>query len=146
MASDRYGGYHARKQTHIHKLAIILAAARSDRLVIEKEYLEEADALLESSEKHMIRVFESIGMVPEARHVTELASYVKAHAFLTSDQLYRLVQNIMSLKDFEEAIKSAVKGGLLSVEVRTINGVSQRGVVPTKRATVTPPPPPVPPS
>lgn len=149
MASDRYGGYHARKQTHIHKLALVLAASRNDRLVIEKEYLEEADALLESSEKHMIKVFESIGMVPEARHVGELEAYVKAHTFLTSDALYKLVQNIMSLKDFEEAIKAAVKGGLLDVEQRTVNGASQRGVVAGKRVTAssqTAPSPTVPPS
>jgi hypothetical protein len=129
MASDRYGGYHSRKQTHIHKLAMVLAAAQSDKLIIEKSYLEEADGILESSEKHMIKVFESIGMVDEARHVAELASYVKAHTFLTSDHLYKLVQNVMSLKDFEESLKAAIRGGLLSVEVRTVNNTAVRGVV-----------------
>jgi hypothetical protein len=31
LDDERFGGYLARKQTHIHKLAMILAAAESDR-------------------------------------------------------------------------------------------------------------------
>jgi uncharacterized protein (DUF2126 family) len=72
--------------------------------------------------------------VDEARHVAELASYVKAHSFLTSDHLYKLVQNVMSLKDFEESLKAAIRGGLLSVEVRTINNTVVRGVVPNGKS------------
>jgi hypothetical protein len=40
LDDDRFGGYLARKQTHIHKLAMILAAAESDRLVITKSILQ----------------------------------------------------------------------------------------------------------
>lgn len=126
MASDRYGGYHSRKQTHIHKLALVLAAAQSNRRVIERANLEEATQILEGSEIHMIKVFDSIGMVSEARHVAELVAYARAHSFLTADQLYKLVQNIMSQKDFDESIKAAIRGGMLNVEVH--NGA--RGVVP----------------
>lgn len=139
MASERFGGYYARKQTHIHKMAIVLAAARHDALIVERDYLIEAEAILASAEKHMIKVFDSIGMVPEARHAGELVSYVKAHSFLTSDHLYKLVQNIMSLKDYEETLKAAVRGGLLDVEVRIANGVSARGVVPGKRPIISSP-------
>jgi len=131
MASDRYGGYHARKQTHIHKLALVLTASSNNRRVIERATLEEAAQILEASEQHMIKVFESIGMVSEARHVSELVAFVRAHSFLTSDHLFRLVQNIMTQKDFNESIQAAVRGGMLSVETRTINGTVVRGVVPS---------------
>ena len=36
MANDRYSGYLSRKQTHIHKLAIVLAASQRDKLIIEE--------------------------------------------------------------------------------------------------------------
>jgi hypothetical protein len=39
LDKDRFGGYLARKQTHIHKLAMILAAAESDTLVLTAEHL-----------------------------------------------------------------------------------------------------------
>lgn len=130
MASDRWGGYLSRKQTHMHKLAIILAAARSNIMVIEKDHLVEAEAILTSSERHMMKVFESVGMVDEARHVAELAAFVRAHSFLTADQLYSYVRNIMTQRDFTEALSSAVRGGLLKVVERNgVKGVTPSGTI-----------------
>lgn len=128
MASDRYGGYHSRKQTHIHKLALILSAARANDRIIDEKHLIEAEGILNLSEKHMIKVFESIGMVDEARQVAELTAFVRAHSWLTADDLYKFVRNIMSVKEFEDSLRAAVRGGLLKVEKR--NGVN--GVISTK--------------
>lgn len=111
MASDRYTGYLSRKQTHMHKLAIILAAARSNEMVITEAHLSEANELLTSIEPDMIKVFESVGVVDEAKHTAELIALVRAHGFLTSNQLWAQVQNVMSQKDFENALKAAVMGG-----------------------------------
>lgn len=115
LASDRYSGYLARKQTHIHKLAIICSAARSNDLVITDEHLKEANALLEAVEPHMLKVFESIGIIDEARHTHEIVAFVRTHGFATSDDLWRLVMNTMTQRDFEEALKAAVRGGMLTV-------------------------------
>jgi hypothetical protein len=118
MASDRYGGYLARKQTHIHKLAIVCAASRDDKLTILPEHLIEAEALLNSVEPHMQKVFESIGMVDEARKVREILAFVKSQGWITTDNLWRLVQNIMNQREFTEALSAAIRGGQLSVERR----------------------------
>jgi hypothetical protein len=126
MASDRYQGYLSRKQTHIHKIAIILCAARSNSMFIHDTDLHEASLLLESAEPHMLKVFESIGVVDESRRANELEKFVRAHGWLSADQLYTFVRNIMTQKDYEEALKSAVRAGTFKVEVR--NGV--RGVRP----------------
>ncbi|HEY0725846.1 MAG TPA: DUF3987 domain-containing protein, partial [Pyrinomonadaceae bacterium] len=91
VSGDRYGGYIARKQTHIHKLAIICAAARSNNLVITDVHLREAEALLNVVEPHMRRVFESVGLVDEARHSHELMAFVRANGWMTTDSLWRLV-------------------------------------------------------
>lgn len=115
MASDRYEGYLARKQTHIHKLAIVIAAAQSDDLVIEREHLQESEMLLNSSEPHMMKVFESVGVVDEAKHIHEITAFVKAHKMLTTDELWALVMNLMEQRDFNEAVQSAVRGGVLKV-------------------------------
>lgn len=111
MASDRYTGYLSRKQTHMHKLAMILSAARSNSMVIDKAHLEEALVLLGDIEGDMIKVFESIGVVDEAKHVAELIALVRAHGFLTSEQLWAQVQNVMSQRDFIAALSAAVQGG-----------------------------------
>lgn len=130
MASDRYSGYLARKQTHIHKLAIVLSVARSGALIVEKEHLIEANDLLTSIEPHMLQVFESIGIVDEAKHVAEIVAFVRAHEFLTADEAWRLVQNLMNQKEFEEALKAAVRGDLL----KTMFKDGKKGVVPVQPA------------
>ena len=127
LASDRYAGYVARKQTHIHKLAIVCAAARSNNLIITEEYLKEAEALLTSVEPHMKKVFESVGLVDEARHSHELMAFVQANGFMTSNDLWKLVMNIMSQREFNEALQAAIRGGLLTVTKQ--NG--QLGVIPS---------------
>jgi len=118
LASGRYGGYLARKQTHMHKLAMVLAAAQRDDLIITREDLIEADAILGAAEISMIKVFESMGVVDEAKHIAELVAFVKAHVWITGRDLYRLCYNIMSEKDFKQALKIAIDGDLLEVVVK----------------------------
>jgi hypothetical protein len=125
LANDRYLGYLARKQTHLHKFAIILAAAKRDRLIIEEEDLKEAEVIISDNEKDMLKVFDSIGEIPQSRHVQEIVSVVRFSGFMTSKGLWSRSMNYMTLKEFEEAVRAAVHGRLL--EVAVINGV--QGVV-----------------
>lgn len=119
MASERYGGYLSRKQTHIHKVAIVLSASESNSMLIEKIHLEMADQLLQGVEPHMLKVFESIGVVEESRHVHEIIPFIKAFGFLTLDELWARVMNLMSQQDFKSAVSAAHRGGLIRVETRS---------------------------
>lgn len=51
MASGRYNSYLARKQTHMHKLAMVLALSAGDTLVIDQHHLEAANAILTGTEQ-----------------------------------------------------------------------------------------------
>lgn len=117
MASDRYSGYLGRKFTHMHKLAIVLSAARSSKLVIEKETLMEAETVLNITEKHMIKVFHTIGMVEEAQHVQEVVEFVRGYGQIEREDLWQQSRNIMQQRDFIQAVKIAVEGGLLSCNI-----------------------------
>jgi hypothetical protein len=82
----------------------------------------------------MLKVFQSIGVVNQSRHVQEIVSIVHFNGFITSKGLWAKSMNYMPLKEFEEAVRAAVKGGLL--EVTTISGIT--GVVcpsPAKKGT-----------
>jgi hypothetical protein len=125
LVSERYGGYLARKQTHLHKFAIILAAAKRSQLIIEEDDLKEAEIIITENEKDMQKVFESIGVVNQSRYVQEIVSIVHFAGFMTSKALWARSMNYMTLKEFEEAVRAAVHGRLL--EVTTIGGIS--GVV-----------------
>ncbi len=118
MANDRYSGYISRKQTHIHKVALVLAAAQRDQLIIERSDLEEADILLTSIEPDMIKVFESVGVVDESRHVANILAHVRAYQWIDGSTLFNLLRNTVTEKDFKNALRIAVEQGLVVVEAR----------------------------
>jgi len=132
LASSRYGGYFARKQTHLHKLALVIAAAQRDDLIITPQDLIEAEQILVSAEASMIRVFESVGVVDEARHLAEVVAFVRAYGFITQKDLYyQNCHNIMTERDFQLAVRQATEGGLLD-RVRSGNAI---GLAPHVRKT-----------
>lgn len=122
LSSERYSGYLARKQTHLHKFAIVLAAAKRDTLIIEETDLIEAEQIISDIEKDMIRVFQSIGVVDQKSHIDEIVSIVRFSGFMTSKGLWAQAMNQMTFKEFEEAVKAAIHARLLVLE--TLNGVS----------------------
>lgn len=116
LSSSRFGGYISRKQTHLHKFAIVLAASRRDQLVIEEKDLSDAEAILTDLERDMIAVFESIGVVDQRDHVAEIVSTVRHCGFLTNRGLWAKCMNMMTLKEFEEAVRAAVHAGKIKIE------------------------------
>jgi len=60
----RLSGYFERKQTHLLKLSMIVAAAKRDGLLIELEDFQEAMQILAHTEKRMQRVFAGVGKNP----------------------------------------------------------------------------------
>jgi Protein of unknown function (DUF3987) len=128
MANDRYSPYISRKQTHMHKLAIVLAAAQRDKLIIEKDDLILADKLLTSIEPDMLKVFEAVGMVDQAKHIATITSHVKAYGWIEVNTLYRLLMNNMTQRDFKEALTIAVTQRLIRPEQRATTQGMQNGL------------------
>lgn len=115
MASDRFEGYIGRKQTHMHKLAIVLAAASSDRLRIERKHLEMANDMLAGIEKDMVKVFELIGASAESQKMDAVLNFVRIYKRIDKRALWRLCMRVMSNKEFSEASTAAVDAGLLTI-------------------------------
>ena len=111
LDNDRFGGYLARKQTHIHKLAMILSASQKDELVLTKEDLKTADKIMTSLEADMPKVFEKIGTSPQARGQAELVSLVRSHKVIQVTALYKLLFRTLSWEDFNAARLSAAAAG-----------------------------------
>lgn len=127
MVSDRYSGYIARKQTHLHKMAIVLAASKRDELVLLEEDLIEAEQALLEAEKSMIKVFESIGVVDEAKTVAEVVHFIRVLKRIPIQELWQnYCQNTMAKKDFENAIRVAFYSKAI-----TIDGADVIAVQPT---------------
>jgi hypothetical protein len=61
------GGYIARKQTLVHKVAMVLAVSRGDALILTRTLLEEAAAHLTSLEEFMPKVYSRVGLTIDGK-------------------------------------------------------------------------------
>lgn len=114
LDDERFGGYLARKQTHIHKLAMILAASESDRMVITEEHLGIAAQMVTDLEQDMHFVFSKIGKSEEAQFAERLIWYVEKREGVLYSEAYRFVhQHFPKLQDFEGIVTGAVRAGYL---------------------------------
>ncbi len=72
------GGYQTRKETHLMKLTMILAAARRNEMLVTGRDLEDAQVMLAAIEPSMIEVLNDLEMTPDAKMRRELIVYFKA--------------------------------------------------------------------
>lgn len=113
LDNDRFGGYLARKQTHIHKLAMVIAASRSNLLLIDKDCLEFAASMVTALEKELPRVFETIGQNDTTRGMATLVKIVLHKREISFTELYSQLFHVMPVKTFNDAIDSAVRAGYI---------------------------------
>lgn len=108
LDSNRFGGYLARKQTHIHKLAMVLSASQRQDMTITKDDLQMSHEIITGLEQDMPKVFGHIGMADSGRLLSELVRVVVARKRIHRVDLYRAVSSKMSLKEYQDVEKSAI--------------------------------------
>ena len=117
LDNERFGGYLARKQTHIHKLAMLLAASKSDERVLLPEHLEEAAGHVTLLEEDMPRVFNFIGVEGAAKHSMEVLSIIRTYGKIKQVDLFAHVFRVMSYREFEEALAACTRSNQVYPEV-----------------------------
>lgn len=114
LDDERFGGYLARKQTHIHKLAMILAAAEGATLSITAEHLAVAHQMVTDLEPDMQFVFSKIGKTEDAIYAERLIWYVVKRGGCLYQEAYRFVHaHFPKMQDFEAVITGAIRSGYL---------------------------------
>ena len=115
LDNERFGGYLARKQTHIHKLAMVLAAAESNELTLLPKHLKEADAITTAIEYDMPKVFSNIGKTDMTRAIADFISYIQSHQKVEKKIAYRQFCNVLTSEEFETVVASAQTAGYLII-------------------------------
>lgn len=108
-------GYLSRKQTHIHKLAMVISASQRDDLIVSKEDLEAAASLITSLERDMHRVFGRISKTPASQNAVDIVEVIKRYREITRSNLFKLVFSKMSYQQFIEALDSAAQAGYIKI-------------------------------
>ncbi len=117
LDDDRFGGYIARKQTHIHKVAMCLAASASDDMVISDEFLSIADQMITDLEVDMPFVFSKIGRTEVSVNTERLVTYIEKKGRVAYPEAYRYIHaHFPSFRDFEDIVAGCIRAGLLKLE------------------------------
>jgi len=120
---NQKAGYKARKQTHIHKLAIVVAASRRDELIITAEDLDDAANIVTELEKDMPKVFRLIGASESARYTEAIHNIVRQHKTIERKALVRELVGVYSAKEIDEGMKTCIDADivrLMNVQGKTL--------------------------
>lgn len=119
LPGERFKGYLSRKQTHLHKLAMVLSASRSDSMLIEPQDLARAEKYLRATEETLPRVFGQMNREQAMRMAAEVIDIVRKAGSMgvSKAKLYRdnFVDTI-GHETFEGIIHSLVMAQMLKPE------------------------------
>jgi len=114
LSDERFAGYLARKQTHIHKLGMILSACRHDDLVISAQDLATADKMISDLEADIPKVFSKIGRSEQSVQAERFLNYVERMGSISYEDAYRHVHlHFPKFNDFEGVVAGAIRAGFI---------------------------------
>lgn len=117
LDDDRFGGYIARKQTLVHKLAMVLAASGDSGMQITDEHLKTAATMLTDLEPDMQSVFAKMGKTDVSNNTDRLLQLVQSHKEILFSTAYKSLHSIFPVvQDFENALGGCVKAGLVGIK------------------------------
>lgn len=121
--SDRFGGYLARKQTHIHKLAMVLAAGQRDTMEVTGQDLYDANKMVSDLEEDMPKVFAKIGRTEQSIQAERFIKFVIQKAPVRYEDAYKHIHAHFPLfRDFESMVAGATASKLIK-QLHTPTGV-----------------------
>lgn len=121
MVDYRFRGYNARKQIHLLKIAMCLCTARSDKLVLTAELLQEALTVLEQAETTMPDAFGSTGRNSLAPVLVRMLALIRTRKRIRRTELVREFWREVNIKEMEEMLTVIQAMGACRV---TTNGKS----------------------
>lgn len=112
------GGYIARKQTLVHKVAMVLAASQSDSLVITRQLLERSAALITELEQHMPAVYSKIGMNKDSNASEQVNEFlIRQGGSADFTVLFRYMhRHYPNVEDFIEILTGMAQAGYISID------------------------------
>lgn len=107
--------FRARVQCHVHKLAMVIAAAQGDELVIDQPTLQQAAMLTENAEKALIPIFRTADALPEMVVADDVFNFVKKYKKVNRIVLYNYFRHRFRFDgDFQKALDSGRAAGKLA--------------------------------
>lgn len=118
---DYVNNYLARKQAHMHKLALVMAAAQRDERIITLDDLRLSEIMLNQTETDFKKVFRGVGATEEGMYAQRLLEALQQKHTLPYKEFIKLAQlHFPSMRDFEGVFAGFIRAG--QVELRVDGG------------------------
>lgn len=115
------GGYIARKQTLVHKVAMCLSASMGDSLTITAEMLERSAALLTQLEESMPLIYSQVGQTEDASGAQLVLSFLdRFNGSAPFTLVYRQMhKNFPSPEKFDDILHGLINAGYITLDRQT---------------------------
>lgn len=114
-----FNGWYSRKPMYILKTSILVAAAKSNELIITWESVNKAIKEMEEVEAQMGNAFRGMGKSTVASEVDRVLQIVKARSIITEKQLMTMIWRDADSEKFDNVINTAMRTGKVK---RTFRG------------------------
>ena len=115
------GGYIARKQTLVHKVAMVISTSRSDTLEITLQDLQRAEKIITSLELHMPKVYSRIGMTKESNAGEQIMAFmVRSGGTCDWQVLYQYMHRTFpKVEEVEDILRGLIEAGYVNIDRST---------------------------
>lgn len=115
-------GFIGRMQCHIHKLAMILSAAKGNSLEIQLRELVAATKLVEDIEADTAKVFRAVDTKEPIHDIQKVIDFVLRNKKVNRMALYRNFMHMFkSAAEFDEAILAGSRAGMIAIRQEGAN-------------------------
>lgn len=112
----RIEGYHWRKKIHVLKVAMLLAVAEGDSLILDKREIDTAVQLLHGIEHNMARVFRSVGKYEYTTDIERVGAYVHNHKKVLLEDVFRKFYHL-GVENLSQVIELLKRSNAIKIEV-----------------------------
>lgn len=115
--TDVFDNYKARKQTHIHKLAMALAASRSDELIVELDDLMTAEKMVSELEPDLPKIFAQVGKSQSSIQADRFAGYVKRRELVSYEEAFRYMRSYFpNFNEMDNVVRGFIEAGVVGLK------------------------------
>lgn len=113
-----------RRYTHVHKLALVLAASRRDELIITKEDFEEAIVRIDQVHHDFTSVFALLDHRKETRGAREVELFLRDNPRILYSTLTSTMRSKFTRREINEALDVLMASKLVTREQTVITGIT----------------------
>ena len=111
IASERFQSYRSRRQTHLHKVAMVLSAAQGDDRIITLEHMVIAEEMLQLAEHHLVTIHESIVSSEKIEAYRLILKTMRRVTSISKNELFNQLSTRITYQEFTQGLEAAVFAG-----------------------------------